>query len=513
MTVRLVEWLLEIDWDFDGTYTDETARLISASGQMRLTNPEEGFTTARGMVDRAELVLNNADGRFSPLNESGALYAYIGGGGAYHAPVRLSVEIDGGGMTRIFTGVIKLPQESTATTRTTGQIRLDCRSRDELLLNARYSSPLADFTAIYDDGATEEEIIAAWLTAGGAVDGTDFVSQAYHAANPGTPATLDVGFWTIPWAWLDDESPLEEIWRLAAACGGRFYCDPDGVYRYENAAHWVTNTSSLGTLDKGAFADLSAAYSDRDLFSGVTVEASPRFVTDEDELWSHDGSLQVKAGDTATLTAQLTRPAYTVTGAEYTAVTSGGENITADVDVSLDTYAQRIEITVTNNHATQAAILADLRINGQGVEGGPTIEERQDSVNAFWTDRTERRRAVRGNPYLQTQGQAGFVAEFLRDRYELPRLSFRVSGVAGDPAQRLGDRLTLSDADLMTTDRDGIITAITWRLTDAGFRHDFELIDATSLYPYMDTTPGYFIIGTNKLGDGGTSSLPGRLFY
>lgn len=510
---RTTTWQAQIDWDQDGTYTDESSRLISASGQMRLANPEESLTTGRGMVDRAEIVLSNHDRRYSPLNEAGPLYAVLQDGGAYHAPVRLNVSVDGGStFHRVFTGIIKLPGESTATTKSTGTIRLECRSRDELLLNARQSSSLADFVAVHSDGYTEEEIMALWLGRAGLVDGVDFVSQAYAAANPGTPATLDVGLWVIPWAWLDDESPLEEIWRLAAAAGGRFYSDPEGVYRYENAAHWLGHDTLAASLTKSLFADLSAVYSDRDLYSGVTVEASPRFALDAGVLWEADGSQLVGAGRTETILAQLRQPALSVESVTYVALTSAGVDISADVAVSFTASAQRVTITVTNNHATQAAILARLALNGQAVGGGPTLEEQADSAHAFWTDRGERRRSIRGNYYIQTQGQAAFLAEYSRDRYQLPRLTFRVRRTPGDPARRLGDRIGLTDPDLMTTGRAGLVTTLGWSLGGDGFWQDLELVDAASLYPYEDD-PGYFVIGSNRLGTDVTSSDPGRLFY
>ena len=36
---RLIEWYFKADWDRDGIFDDESANLISASGQMRLMAP------------------------------------------------------------------------------------------------------------------------------------------------------------------------------------------------------------------------------------------------------------------------------------------------------------------------------------------------------------------------------------------------------------------------------------------------------------------------------------------
>lgn len=508
---RLISWQLLIDWSQSGVYVDESARLISARGAQRLINPEEGLTAGRGIVDQMTLALDNADGRFSALNTSSPLYAYIGSGKAYHAPVKLLVATAAGGSyTQIFQGVIEIPGETGATSRQAGRVDIDARSRDELLRNARQSTTSGQFATIYGNLWTEEQIIAAWLEGAGLMDGADFVSQAYHAANPGTPATLDPGLWRMGWAWLDDESPLEEIWLLAAACGGRFYCDPTGVFRYENAAHWLIapHLTSAGTLGKGDFQTLQAAYDDRELFSGVTVEASPRVLLDEGTIWEQDTPVLVRVGETKTVTARLRQPAYYVTAAVYTAITSGGQDITADVDVVLTKYAQRVEIAITNSHASQAAIMAVLTLTGQAVDGGPTEEETRDSADAFWASRGQRRRAIRGNPYIQSATQAAFLAEYLRDRYQAPRLYMRVRNVDGDPSRRMGDRLTINDADMMSSGRDGLVVGITWSLDGGGFRQDLDLIDAGGLFVYGN---GYFTVGTNTLG--AASSDPGRLFY
>jgi hypothetical protein len=513
---RVIAWQFFVDWDFDTTYTDESARLVSATGSMRLHAPASQITAGAGIVDRIQVTLHNAAGRYSPLNSAGALYAAIGDGNAYHAPCYLNVSIDGGSnYTRIFTGVLKIPSEVGATARTGPTATFDCRSRDDLLLQKRLSSTLADFVAINTNGETEDKIIARWLTAAGLTDGTDFVSQAYATANS-VPATLDRGFWVIPWAWLDDSSPLEEIWALASACGGRFYCDPAGIFRYENVAHWLgsPHDTSQATLTQASYERILPRYYDNELFQAVTVEVVPRETVDSDDIWVNDGVITIPPGQTRTITAQLRQPAYIVTGVTYVATTSGGTNITADVTIDARTdYAQRVEIVLENTHATQAANVRDLAVVGQAVEGSNKQEEAAESADSFWSSRTGRNRSVRGNTYIQSGAQGAMLAEFLRDWHERPRLFFQVDGVPGAAGRRLGDRLTINDSSVMSASRAGFVIAVNWSLGVTGFRQGYELVDATSLYPYADTTPGYFVIGTNKLGDEIGSTLPGRLFY
>lgn len=507
MATRTVAWRLYVDWSFSGIFTAETTHLVRASGGMRLSNPEDSLSAGRGMVDACTITLRNPSGRFSSLLTSGALYSDLAGGGAYHAPMYLEVSIDGGAYSRIFTGVVKLPQEGTPTARAEATISLDCRSRDEAALNARLSTSRALFAQIYDEGWTEEQIIAQWLTAAGLTDGTDFVSQAYAAAHA-TTATLDPGMWVIPWAWLDDESPIDDAWGLAAAVGGRLYVDPDGNYRYENAQHWLLSphNSSQETLDRGDFQNLAAAYNDRELYSGVTVEVSPREIVDSGVVWTADQIVTVPPGVTKTVLARLSQPCYTALTCDYTAITSGGTDITSDVTVTPTQSAQRVSLAIENTHAKHAANLVILKLTGQAVEGGPSGEATADSADAFWDDRLGRRRSIRDNPYIQSDALAAMLAEFLRDRQELPRLVFVASGVPGDPTRRLGDRITLDDSKTMSSSRDGFLTGVQWRLDKDGFWQDLTLLDATTLYPHAGD---YFVIGTSTL----ESSNSDYLFY
>lgn len=504
---RTIKWDLRIDWDFDGTYTDESARLVAANGSLRLAAPESGISSPRGTADPMTLTLDNHDGRYSPLNTSGPLYNDIKLGGAYHAPMYLRASIDNGSnYARIFTGVIKIPKEAPPAIRIPGTIQVDCRSRDEILLSKRLSTPLTTFQTLHDDGATESDIIAQFLQDAGLSSG-DY--------------TLDGGMFVIPWAWLEDESPIEEIWQLAAACGGRFYCDPDGEFRYENMTHWLLSPhdSSQETLDKSGYGQMDGpTYDDRELFSGVTVVASPRDTLETTTLWAADGIEVIAADSTRTITAKLRQPAYSIDSVSYTAVTGGGSSMDAYLTIVRTDYAQRVILEVTNSHPDYAIELIDLILTGIPVSGGPSIEESKTSSIDFWADfagdRPGRTKLLRGNIWVQSSPQAATLAEFLRDRYQLPRLTWSLRNVPGVATRRLGDRITIANADAMSASRDGFITAINWRLSSKGFQQDLEVIDAgseadgTGLYPY----DAYFIVGTNEAGDN-TNPDSERIFY
>ena len=502
---RVISTELMIDWDFDDTYTDETAYLVRASGQMRFHPPGTGIWSGSGIVDRCVIELDNSTGRYSPLNSGGALYADIAAGGAYHAPMYLRVSINGGSnYYRIFTGVIKIPRETGSTTKNTATVTIDCRSNEEAILSKRISTTEATFAWRFNNERNESEAIYAMLIDAGIVVGD---------------MDLDDGTFVIPWAWLDKESPVEGCWRAASSSGGRFYCSPDGKFTFDNAWAWLVNsnsTSSQATLTTSDFQRLQPYYNDTELYENVTVTAYPLDIVAQDTIWESDVVYTVPAGKTVVVEAELDNPAYVVDTATYAANTSGGQDISGNVTLTQTNYAQRVKLSFANANATQAALVQTIVITGRSVEGAGEVVQNETSAIAaavtFWGDREGRDRQLSMNRWIQTQAQIKYLAGFLADRHSLPRLFWKVSGAQGDPERRLGDLITLTDASMSVSSRGAFITAIDWQYQPSGpFTQNYEAIDAADLYPYIDAAIGYFVIGTNTLGAG--SATPGRVFY
>lgn len=496
---RTIAYRLYIAWD--GTnYVAESSRLLQASGENRLTSPD-AIGSGRGIVDRCQLELDNRDGRYSPLNSSGALYSSIQAGGAYNRPMYLEVSIDGGSnYYKVFTGVIKIPQETTPTPTKPATVTIDCRSVDEILLGRRMSLSVADLQMQNDGGYTEGDVINYWVQLAG------------------KSATCDDGVFVLPYAWMDDESVLEEIWQIAAATGGRFYADPEGTFRYEDMTHWLKSphTTSQETFTRADFAELQPIYSDSELYNSVTVEASARYMGAADVLWEPDEPVVVPPSSTKAITARFRQPAWTASAPTWKAATQGGVDKTASVTVSVTaSYVQRMELSIVNS-ATEAVYMHPFNISGVALTGGPTQEETRTSAangsnNSWWTSRgTTRSKAIRGNAYIQTRAQAGTLAHFLLRRSEAPRLTYKLRGCPGKSSRRCGDLVTINDTAIMSAARTAFISAISWRLTQNGFTQDIEALDSSSMYPYQST--GYFILGTNKLGASG-GSLTAPIFF
>ncbi len=493
---RTIVAKFEVDWTGTGTWVDETAYLQSATGSAQLAPAASALFASRGTADTMTVTLFDNARRFNPLNSAGALYSAIQSGKAYHRPARFSVQVNGGSWVRVFTGVLKLPKEVGPTANEVGTVVFTVRSMDELYLNDRQSTTIANMALMA--GEDEATIIEYWLdTAGVSV----------------LDIQCDPGMHQIPWSWLDDESVIEDCWQLAASCGGRFYVDVDGQFCYENAFHWLTSphTTSQQTYSRTTdYQKLSIVLDDGDLFSDITVVASARAAGPVGALWAPDEPIVVPANTTKAVTAALRQPLAGVEGTlTYTLVTPGGVAVSSGVTVSSPTWsAQRATFSVINANAF-AVVLQQASITGAQLVGGNQHEETAEFTNSFWTGRSRRVRRFTGNIYVQTPAQASALAEMMRDWSQAARLKYQMSSVVGNPERKLGDLITISDTIMLPDgNKTAYITGLSWRWDSTGFTHTtIDCVDAATLYPYA-SSPGYFIIGTSPLG---ASSK--RIFY
>ena len=507
---RTVQYRLWVDWDFDDAYTEETSNMVSATGSLRVVAPDEYLTGGRGQVGSCSITMHNPDGRYSHGNFAGPLSDLLYDGGSYYAPMYLEVSVDGvPTYARIFTGVIKTISEMHGGGEV---VRFDCRDNSELLMQAKASSGL--YTG-YDEATLIQTFIS-------------------HA---GVTVTLidDAPMFIIPFAWLDDESPWEDIQALATACGGRFYAGRAGNYNYQNAASWVTgetHTQNQVTIyaDQGLIVREDAQLCDRidvgydgdDVYKTTTVEFAQRTMRGYQQIWKDEEVKVVPAGSSITVTAKFRAPVSTdidtftspVRGTNFKACTSGGVDISNDVHVYLTRYAQRAELEIENNNATHDAYMVKLDLWSRPLEGRPQQEIKRTSTGGFWDNRPARVRSIRnGNPYLETEQQAGMLTEMVVDQSQLPRTYATAYGVPGTPTRAPGDRVTLVAG---TTSADGtqvyhlnescFVIGINWQL-GTGYTQDLQCIAVRGVY----ASDNYHLIGQDLLGATGPNVA--QLFY
>jgi hypothetical protein len=95
---------------------------------------------------------------------------------------------------------------------------------------------------------------------------------------------------------------------------------------------------------------------------------------------------------------------------------------------------------------------------------------------------------------VQTKPQADLLADLAADRMQYPRLTYRLGGVPAVPWLQLGDRITITAAEPITTSRDAIITKLdfSWQ-PNSRFTMSVEAVDAAGLFQY----PTFFVLGTS----------------
>lgn len=492
-----VAYKVFIDWDNDSVYTEETSYLVRAAGAMNLGPPEE-VEGSSGMVPYCTVVLSNKTNRFSPLNTGGPIYSSLSGGEMYLKPMYIEVSVDGGAYTRIFAGVLKLPQWQTASTTQFPVASFDCRGFEEKYLNVRVSTTQSDFVSWFDTGKTEGELIESWLTDLG-LTLSDW--------------DLDDGLFVIPYSRLKDSSIIEACWKLAAACGGRFYTTADGKFRYENMQHWLKapHTTSQETLTASDWSEIDSRLDDKDLYNRIIVKPSRGTLQEEGEIYKQDGAFVIGPGESRTFKANITGSLYRVKSITYSLTTAGGHDMSGDVVVTTTYNVESIEFDLVNGHTSKSAELSNLKIVGQVVSYDSDEQVEAVSTMSFWDTRPPRTRTISESEFIQTQAHAEVIAEFLRDRQQLPRYVYNVQETVGKVTRKLGDLITLTINGFASSDRTGYIIGIDWSIDHQGFTQTLTVMDSEALYPYMNTTPGYFIVDTNKYGD--ADPLRGRLFY
>lgn len=501
-TVYDVGAVVSFDWDYNGTYTDETGYLVSAKGTQRVAPPSQSITASQGQVAQCTLILNNSTGRFSSLNSGGALYGYVGQGKAYQVPVIVQLSSVAAGASPsyvvVFRGYARIPSEVTLNPDQAKTITFDCRGLEDILLNKKTRTSQADFRTYRDEGVTESQFLTALI----------------EDNAPDLTALADGGLVTLPWAWIDNESVLEALWALAAACGGRVYGVPaggTGYVAYENAAHWLYaphDTSQMSYARATGYKALELIWNDTEIAQEVAVSWTEREVGGDDTLYDSDRIVS-PAGETITVWANFDAPAYAITAITTTAGTNGGADLSGSVSITPTYYAQSTKLIIANSGGVQANV--KVKITGKAAQDGASQTVSEESADSFWTNRVGRTRKVSGNKWVQSAGHANFLLDFIQSRQYLPSLQAKLRGCPGIASRKIGDRITITDSELYLSATDFWVTAISWSYSSRGYVQELEAYRCTDLFPYVGASPGYFIIGTNKLG--AADALRGRVFF
>lgn len=491
---RLIKGKLEVNWDKGGVnWVDESPYITESPGvtwnysSLMLWQMLGGTQQQNAWTLSAEL--HNTADRFSPTKPApSALAAYIGTNKGHGIPMRFSMGIDNGvggfTYTQVFAGVIdKLDVLSTLNDR----VKMECLDNSHPLMQNRQT------TTLYLD-----ETAHSWLDV---LAGATLGNVASTSFAP--------GLYNIPFCWLDDEQIWPEMNKVAHSEGGWVWFDQSGTLNFENIESWLTDARHTGiqyTFIASRFRDLAPKFNWTDTYNEVVCQYQPRAIKGRQEVWRLEaGDRRILPGETHTILARLRLPCVAVftpiANTDYHIIDGKGEDMTGiaadDVHVTISAFAQRVTISVENNHASKAAYIFDFALRGIPVIGYPAGQVAAQASDADYGDYADGAKTLTlsGNEYSQTPDQAGLLAPMLRDRLKICRETYVITDYPGQPTLVPGDRVAVQETGA-GIDNEGFILSIASSYSGGAYKFtSVEILDAASWFPYDD----YFLLGTDLL--------------
>lgn len=375
---KTLTWYLGIDWDNDGTYTEETANLVGLSTR----RGREYFLKSNGagfepvMVGEMLATLNNLDGRYDPYNSSSPIYPNVLPGAKFMLQVTYGVTT-----YDVMRGEIA---DIAPVGGATERVKLLGYDGGEYLRNVGVLTTLQE--NIYVHAAIEAVLTAANWDGGTALD-----------------------TWTdvIPYWWASGRSAAKEIDDLNDAAIGQFYIAADGTAKYYSRlrSKSVVETITEAEILKGI--DLPQPW--EVVRNDVSMFVRTRVLQTSGDLWSLDDKPLVRAGESLSLWVQfqfdnddvpaknVINPAATTDYTMYS-TPSGGTNLTANFTVTPTIYADRAKLAISNGGAVDGYITL-LKIRGQALSASLVQLNQQDSASIA---RYRKREFKIDNNWLQT---------------------------------------------------------------------------------------------------------------
>lgn len=474
---------VRVDWNRDGDYADAyediTSRVLSLSISHALYDQVAGLPLLGGIrPSSASVQVINEARWFSPDNASGLVATYpLIAIGIYRFPIMIELgyyDLDGNPeyLTQ-FVGEIEGADEAESYGQAT--VNFGCTDNSIALLQHKASSAVAY-------SKRPDEVIAAVLTAAGV-----------------TVASLDYAMTVIPFSWMDDENGWEECLAAAQADGGMFYFGKEGLPTFRRMTAPIERAdsrTSVATLNQGNAKALRDSVAWRDCYNRIIMEWAGRYGGVLAELYQAPRPLELAPGEVIVEECRLRYPSAAlvtpVYDTDYTAVTAAPWKVSqAEFTLTMVSYGQRAELTITNLSAVNTIYINNLVLRGWPLIG---YESQQKSFEDLSLLTGVKALPVRGNPYVQTQEQVARIGSYLLDRLSRPRRLLVWEGPAS-PWIELLDRVTLSHNTMAPNpgiDVDCYVLGIKESFAfGAQWDQELLLLPVTDVFKRTD----YFILG------------------
>lgn len=341
--------------------TDITAYLLQADWQLGREHPD-AIMPADG---KARFIMNNADLRFSPENDSSPLFGMLQGN-------RIRVVLDG--TTIMWQGWIEAVEVDVETEKRAvligdqgmGRLR-QMPAGLPVQLNQRANAII--------DMALTRLIAAPTLFNNWSLGIKGSLGVDSYLYNPGDQLNDEDGRSVFPYVgdtWDATTSVYDVIRELVQSEHGVFWQDRQGRFQFRNRHYWTLQDTAAMTI--AVDTDTVAAEYDygRTIANVVRVTAYPRQIEENFAvIWQTIEPLRIGANTTQTVTARLHDEGGLPVGAldygvpiphvDFTATDDNGADITAAVSVAIALEGQVARITFTNNSGKAANITLQLR--------------------------------------------------------------------------------------------------------------------------------------------------------
>ena len=423
MTTR---WTIGIDWDRDGDYTDESARVLSASWAL-------GFQQAYmdvGNDAQLTLIMRNDDKRFTPEHRAGSLYGKL----APLRPVKIESH-DGTTTRRHFSGwvqsihpVANRHGERIAMIRVSGAMQFLKATETKIELQENQRSDHIIDTLI------NEVIFPPALSDSWVLGDPDYsrLGQSTKLANLEAYSNYEEGVLTVQTAgdnWVrqggysDQLKDTFDVYRvirdITAAERGKFFFDREGKAVFWNRRHILDKDAIDATFDD-AMTDMKYTFASLDQTKNeIIVTCHPRSVAAAPTtLWElKDAIIRVAPGERREVYVKYKDEKEKRIGGKDVTV-EGVEYLQGRCTVEVEAKANGANLGFKNESADTEAVVEKCLVKGRKIVDEGQMDARakdQESITIFG------RRTMNVNlPSIDELDQAQYIADFERNRRKTP---------------------------------------------------------------------------------------------
>jgi len=404
---------LSLDWNNDGDFSDSGEDITADFRNASITCGFSSHLARVAGTGRMTLQLNNLSRTYSPPLNANVLP---------RRPVRFTMTY-GGTTSTLFRGYLEDIQP-TYGQYGTRQVTLICV--DDMDTLNLHDGQIPMLTDIYADDIIQAAVAAAYTPASTAYQqGLNYFPTSapdwQHAAR-------------TTWQLMQDGGALQKITDACMSDWGRFFIAGDGIPTFMNRHQMALDTSTELTLDN-TMLNMDYSYPVATVRNHVQVTCYPRTIGEFPETLGQLDQSQapvIEIGESAGFVISFRDPVNSavtvggldpitpVAGTDYvcTADPEGeGEDLTDDVSITLVSYGDRAELTLTNNASVRVWVQS-LRVRGSAVrakEPLTVIASDETSIDAYG-----KRELQVDAPLMSDPGDAQALADYLLSVYKDP---------------------------------------------------------------------------------------------